>query len=95
VIDVQDDRLFDVWRRNPGVIDHATASSSLDPSLRAFAATLREEFQIVDLRRVDPGMGFSWGRYGPRTEVRRYGYERIFAYARPPRTGLLAKLFGR
>jgi hypothetical protein len=95
VVDVQDDKLFDVWRRNPGVIDHATASSSLDSSLRSFAATLGEEFQIVDLRRVDPGMGFSWGRYGPRTDVRRHGYERIFAYARPPRTGFLAKLFGR
>jgi hypothetical protein len=94
VDDVHEDRLFNVWRRNPGVIDHSTASGSHDQLLRSFAATLPAEFQFVDLRSVDPGMGFSWGRYGPRTEVRRHGHERIFAYARPPRTGFFAKLFG-
>ena len=30
-------------------------------------------------------MGFSWGRHGPRTEIRRNGHERLFAYARPPK----------
>jgi hypothetical protein len=28
-------------------------------------------------------MGFSWGRYGPRTELRRHGHELLFAYRRP------------
>jgi len=92
---VHDDRVFQVWRRNPGVIDQPDAAASSDPSLQAFAATLPMHFQFIDLRNVSPGMGFSWGRYGPRTELRRHGYERIFAYARPPRTGFLARLFGR
>ena len=99
VDDVHEDRLFDVWRKNPGVIDQPTASASSDPTLRAFAAGLPEHFQIVDLRSVDPGMGFSWGRYGPRTELRRHGYERIFGYAKPTgksaSTGFFASLFGR
>jgi cell wall assembly regulator SMI1 len=95
VDDVHEDRLFDVWRKNPGAIDQPTASASSDPALRSFASGLPEHFQIVDLRHVDPGMGFSWGRYGPRTEVRRHGYERIFGYAKPPSTGVFAKLFGR
>jgi cell wall assembly regulator SMI1 len=95
VDDVHEDRLFDVWRKNPGVIDQATASASSDAVLRAFASELPVHFQIVDLRKASPGMGFSWGRYGPRTEVRRHGFERIFAYAKPPKTGLLTKLFGR
>jgi len=95
VDDVHEDRLFHVWRRNPGVIDQATAAGSSDASLRSFASGLPEHSQIVDLRSVDPGMGFSWGRYGARTEVRRHGYERIFAYAEPPRRGFFAKFFGR
>ena len=40
-------------------------------------------------------MGFSWGRHGPRTELRRHGYERLFAYAPPEeKPGLLRRLFG-
>ena len=95
VDDVHEDRLFDVWRKNPGVIDQPTASASPDPALRSFAAGLPGHFQIVDLRHVDPGMGFSWGRYGPRNEVRRHGYERIFGYAKLSGGGFFAKLFGR
>ena len=95
VDDVHEDRLFDVWGKNPGVIDHQSAAISKNPKIQAFASQLPEHFQIIDLRQVEIGMGFSWGRYGPRTEVRRYGYERIFAYAKPPKTGLFAKLFGR
>jgi cell wall assembly regulator SMI1 len=95
VDDVHDDRLFEVWRKNPGVIDQSTAATSTDSALRAFAAGLPEHFQIVDLRSVDPGMGFSWGRYGPWTDVRRHGYERIFGYAKPPSRVFFAKLFGR
>lgn len=93
--DVHDDRLFDVWGKNPGVIEHAVAASSPDPHLREFALSLPEQFQFIDLRHASPGMGFSWGRYGPVTEIRRHGYERIFAYAKPPKkTGMFSKLFG-
>lgn len=75
-----------VWDKNPGVIDRGTASQSSDASVRSFASGLPEHFQIVDLRKAKPGMGFSWGRHGPRTEIRRHGYEHIFAYAKPQRT---------
>lgn len=94
--DVHEDRLFGVWQRNPGVIDQPTACNSSDPVVRAFASALPERFQIIDLRSVDAGMGFSWGRYGPDTEIRRHGYERLFAYAKPPTPkGFLSKLLGR
>lgn len=95
VDDVPSDRLFNVWRKNPGVVDQPSAAVSSDAVLRSFAMELPVHFQIVDLRNVSPGMGFSWGRYGPSTEVRRHGYERIYGYAKPPKTGLFAKLFGR
>jgi hypothetical protein len=93
--DVADDKLFNVWRKNPGVIEQAAAAASPDAVMRSFASGLPAHFQIVDLRNAALGMGFSWGRYGARTEVRRYGYERVFAYAKPTSTGFFAKLFGR
>ena len=96
---VSDDTLFDVWRTNPGLMDQPTASQSPDNTLRIFAQSLAAHYKIVDLRNVDPGMGFSWGRYGPQTELRRHGFERIFGYAKPTGNqgmiGLLAKLFRR
>lgn len=94
VNDVHEDRLFNVWGKNPGTIDHATALSG-DDDLRAFAEELDERYTFVDLRSPEIGMGFSWGRHGPRTEVRRHGYARLFAYAPPEKKpGLFSRLFG-
>jgi hypothetical protein len=93
VDDVHEDRLFHVWRTNPGTLGHNEALAA-DDSLRAFAAGLDDRFVFVDLRSPELGMGFSWGRFGPRTEIRRHGYERLFAYARPEKKpGLLSRLF--
>jgi hypothetical protein len=94
VDDVHEDRLFNVWRDNPETLEHSAALAS-DENLSAFAAELDDRFTFVDLRSSPVGMGFSWGRYGPRTNVRRHGYERLFAYARPEKTpGFLRRLFG-
>jgi hypothetical protein len=95
VDDVHEDRLFEVWRKNPGVIVHADAVASPDPDIAAFAAGLDATFDVIDLRDAQIGMGFSWGRYGPKTEVRRFGSKPIFAYQRPEKTSLLSGLFGR
>jgi cell wall assembly regulator SMI1 len=91
VDDVHQDRLFQVCCSNPGVIDQSVAAAASDPALRAFAEALPGNFQIVDLRTASPGMGFSWGRYGPRTELRRHGYDRIFGYAKTPPLGVFTK----
>ena len=93
--DVHEDRLFEVWRKNPGVLTHIDAATSSDPDLRAFAGGLDPAFEFVDLRAAPIGMGFSWGRYGPKTEVVRFGLKPIFACRRPPKTGLLSRLLGR
>ena len=95
VDDVHKDRLFDVWRKNPGVITHASALASPDPDIRDFAAELDPHFELIDLRKTPVGMGFSWGRYGGPPEVRRFGSLPIFAYRRPDKTGLLSRLFHR
>ena len=92
---VHEERVFHVWRENPGEVDHAAALAA-DDGLRAFAATLDDGYTIVDLRTPTIGAGFSWGRHGPATEIRRDGYRRLFAYARPepkPKQGLLGRLF--
>jgi cell wall assembly regulator SMI1 len=94
VDDVHEDRLFKVWRENPGTLDRAAALAG-DEQLREFAASLDDTFTFVDLREPEIGMGFSWGRHGPRTEIRRHGYERLFAYAPPEKKpGLFRRLFG-
>jgi hypothetical protein len=94
VDDVHEDRLYSVWGTNPGVIEQATALASDDEQLRRFAEELDERFLLIDLRAPEVGMGFSWGRFGPNTELRRHGYQRLFAYASPPRKpGLVSRLF--
>ena len=90
---VHEDRLFDVWRKNPGVQPHAQAAQSKDPTLRAFADTLDPTFEIIDLRAAATGFGFSWGRYGANTVVRRHGDVPIFAVQK--RAGFWDRLLGR
>jgi hypothetical protein len=90
--DVHEDRLFEVWRNNPDTISHAEAVASPDEVLRTFGSELDDRFVIVDLRRVPVGMGFSWGRYGRRSLLRRHGHERVFAVGRGERRGLLKRL---
>jgi hypothetical protein len=82
VRDMQAERVHEIWRTNPGVIGRDAALGA-DVEMSAFAATLGEEFDIVDLRAPQAGMGFAWGRHGPRTELRRHGYVRLFAYGPP------------
>jgi cell wall assembly regulator SMI1 len=81
--DVHDDRLFQVWRNNPGALTRDECLRSRDDHLRAFSAQLDAFFLVIDLRNAVVGSGFSWGRYGPNTVVRRYGTFSIFAYQRP------------
>jgi hypothetical protein len=93
VDDVHEDRLAHVWQTNPGVLSYEQCLRSRDPILSAFARELDESFQVIDLRQAKPGDGFSWGRYGPRTLVKRFGMHAIFAYQKPK--GFFARLFGR
>ena len=43
------DRLFKVWRTNPGVLEHEECLASPDPVLSRFARELDESFQFIDL----------------------------------------------
>lgn len=90
VDDVHEDRVRRVWRTNPGVLAYDECKASTDEVLREFAAILDPTYQIIDLRGARPGDGFSWGRYGPKTVIRRYGYHPVFAYQR--KEGFLRRL---
>ena len=74
-------------------VGNGAASSSNDPILSAFARELDDSCRIIDLRRAKPGDGFSWGRYGPNTRLRRFGMRAVFAYQK--RRGLVSRLLGR
>ena len=93
VDDVHEDRLANVWQMNPGVLSYEQCLRSGDPILSAFARELDERFQIIDLRLAKPGDGFSWGRYGPRTQIRRFGTHAVFAYQKPK--SIISRLLGR
>ena len=54
---------------------------------------LENGFHIIDLRRAKPGCGFSWGRYGPKTQIKRFGTHAVFAYKEPK--SLISWLLGR
>jgi hypothetical protein len=91
VDDVHEDRLYQVWTRQPGTISQEEALRSPDAEIRAFAATLTASFVIVDLRGAMPGQGFAWGRY--ESPVHRLGELPVFALKK--KTGLLARLLRR
>jgi hypothetical protein len=69
-----------IWRENPLAIPAAAARKSSDSSLATFASTLDDSYLVVDLRRARVGDGFSWGRFGSRTNIVRNGRDPIFAY---------------
>ena len=91
--DVHEDRLAHVWQTNPGVLSQEQCLRSADPILSGFAGELGESFQIIDLRLARPGDGFSWGRYGPKTQIQRFGTHAVFAYQKPK--SIISRLLGR
>jgi hypothetical protein len=91
--DVHEDRPARVWKTNPGVLSYEQCLRSEDPILSTFARELDESFRIVDLRRAKPGDGFSWGRFGPNTTIKRFGTHAVFAYQKS--RSIFFRLLGR
>jgi hypothetical protein len=77
--DVHEQLADRIWRDNPGVMGFQSCIESADAELRSFAEPLDATWEFIDLRSAKTGDGFSWGRYGPKTQNRRYGSKRIFA----------------
>jgi len=92
---VHEEVVMQIWRTNPHSLSPATLLQSPDSVMRAFASSLPPQALVIDLRSAELGQGFSWGRFGPKTTVRRAGEERIWAIIPPERNpGLLGRLFG-
>jgi cell wall assembly regulator SMI1 len=89
--DVHEKHHLRIWKENPGMLSIAQCIDSGDRDLVTFAQSLGEGFLICDLRNPQMGDGFSWGRYGPRTVLKRFGDKRIFAYQ--VRTSLWQRIF--
>jgi hypothetical protein len=90
---VHDEVVHRIWRENPGLV--APEAAATDPAMGKFAGSLPAEAWIADLRQATVGQGFSWGRFGPRTELRRAGDQRVWAMIPPiKKPGLLQRLFG-
>jgi len=68
-----------IWRENPGVLSYEECAESKDEYLRMFARSLDASYEFIDLRAPKLGDGFSWGRYGSKRVVKRFGEKRIFA----------------
>jgi hypothetical protein len=89
--DVHEDRPARVWKTNPGVLSYERCLRSEDPIRSAFARA-RRHVSNVDLRSAKPGDGFSWGRYGPNTQIKRFRTHAVFAYQKPK--SIISRLLG-
>lgn len=89
---VHDRATTEIWRSDPWITSRQDARVSEDPVLRNFAESVPEGFHIADLRKGEIGSGFSWGKAGPDTEIRRCGSELLFAFEEK-RPGFWKRLF--
>jgi hypothetical protein len=83
-----------IWKEDPWVVPMDEARRAQDQAVAKFAAQLRDNFRVADLRAKEIGSGFSWGRAGPNAEVRRNGAELIFGVEQKA-PSFLGRLLGR
>ncbi len=79
IADVHESLATRIWRENPCAMSRSQCLAPGDYELKAFAESLDETWEFVDLRHTKIGDGYSWGRYGPKTVNKRYGNKRVFA----------------
>jgi hypothetical protein len=67
-----------IWSDDPYLLDLGASRVASDPSLAEFSKQLPETFHVADLRALEIGSGFAWGRAGANSGIRRYGSELLF-----------------
>jgi len=67
-----------IWSDDPYLLDLETARASSDPVMAEFSRQLPGMFRVADLRPLEVGSGFAWGRAGADAEIRRSGSELLF-----------------
>jgi hypothetical protein len=92
--DVTNNACGRIWDEDPYLIDAVVARRATDPQLSRFAAELPDKYRVADLRTAGAGAGFSWGRNGPDSNVRRFDSELLFA-VEPRRQGsFISRILG-
>lgn len=81
-----------MWQTNPGVLSYEQCLRSGAPSSWP-SRELGDSYQIIDLHLAKPGDGFSWDRYGPKTQIKRFGTHAVFAYKKSK--SIISRLLGR
>jgi hypothetical protein len=71
--------VYEIWRSDPWLMNISEALSFQDIQLSNFVKSLPVDFRIADLRSLNFGSGFSWGKAGPNTPAVRARNLPIFA----------------
>ena len=79
---VRDQAVAHIWKRDPWLMSAHNAKLSADAVIRGFADQLSDEFCVADLRPREVGSGFSWGKAGANTQLKRAGSDLIFGIER-------------
>jgi hypothetical protein len=67
-----------IWNDDPYLLDLRASRLSADSALAAFSKQLPPTFRVADLRALEIGSGFAWGRGGPNSAIKRYSSELLF-----------------
>jgi hypothetical protein len=73
-----------IWKDDPWLVSVRDARLVPDTVVSKFAEQLPENFCVADLRSKEVGRGFSWGKAGPNTDIRRNGAELLFGVEQKP-----------
>jgi hypothetical protein len=83
-----------VWKTDPWLVSVRDAQLVPDAALSQFAEQLPQTFCVADLRSKEIGSGFSWGKAGPNTDIRRAGAELLFGVEQKA-PSFLKRIFSR
>jgi hypothetical protein len=83
-----------IWRDDPYLLDLGVSRTVSDPALAEFSKQLPETFHVADLRALEIGSGFAWGRAGAKSGIRRYGSELLFG-VEAAKKSLISRLLKR
>jgi cell wall assembly regulator SMI1 len=67
-----------IWSDDPYLLDLRACRIASDPIVSEFSKQLPETFDVVDLRTLEIGSGFAWGRAGAKSGIKRHGSYLLF-----------------
>ena len=83
-----------IWKDDPWLVSVQDARVGHDAVVSKFAEQLPDNYHVADLRSREVGSGFSWGKAGPRADIRRNDTELVFGVEQTA-PGFLARMLSR